>query len=56
MTDRMAGQMLEKLIDSLMAEGMDFPEAFMAATMIKPGTGLPELTRQEAIEVIQSFD
>ena len=53
MADRMAGRLLEKQIDSLMAEGLTFPDAFMAATMINPPEGAPAMSRQEALEVIR---
>ena len=56
MADRMAGRLLEKQIDSLMAEGLTFPDAFMAATMINPPEGASPMSRQEAIEVIRALN
>ena len=56
MADRMAGRLLEKQIDSLMAEGLTFPDAFMAATMINPLEGATPMSRQEAIEVIRALN
>ena len=53
MAERMAGQLLEKQIDSLMAEGLSFPDAFMAATMINSPEGAPAMSRQEALEVVR---
>ena len=55
MADRMAGRLLEKQIDSLMAEGLTFPDAFMAATMINPPEGAPAMSRQEALQVLRQL-
>ena len=56
MADRMAGRLLEKEIDGLMAEGLSFPDAFAAAMMMNPGNDLPEMTRQEAMEVMRRLN
>lgn len=55
MADRMAGRLLEKQIDSLMAEGLTFPDAFAVTTMANPGDGLPQLSREEAIQLIREL-
>tara|TARA_Y100000591_G_scaffold324291_1_gene343435 strand:- start:40 stop:228 length:189 start_codon:yes stop_codon:yes gene_type:complete len=57
MAERMAGGirdlLLEKQIDSLMAEGLNFSQAFVAATMINPPEGAPAMRRQEALEMVR---
>ena len=58
MAERMAGGirdlLLEKQIDSLMAEGLNFSQAFVAATMINPPDGaVPAMRRQEALEMVR---
>ena len=61
MAERMAGEirdrLLEKQIDNLMAEGLDFPQAFLAATMINPpGGAVPPMDRQEALEMVRRLN
>ena len=55
MAERMAGEirdrLLEKQIDNLMAEGLDFP-SFLAATMINPPDGAI-MNRQEALAMVR---
>ena len=56
MAERMAGDLrdllLEKSIESLMAEGLDFTQAFTAAVMILPhDREAPGMDRKEAIEI-----
>ena len=56
MDRQMAGRLLEKEIDGLMAEGLSFPMAFAAAMMMNPSRGLSQMARQEAIEVARMLD
>ena len=56
MDKQMAGRLLEKEIDGLMAEGLSFSDAFAAAMMMNPGKDLPQMARQEAIEVIRMLN
>ena len=61
MADRMAGRLLEKQIDSLMAEGLNFPDAFIVATNILDldyqHGGVPHrLSREEALEVVRRLN
>ena len=56
MDRQVAGRLLEKEIDALMAEGLTFPDAFAAAMMMNPGKDLPVMTRQEAMEVIRRLN
>jgi len=53
MDRQMAGRLLEKQIDGFMAEGLDFPNAFMAAISMNPGQGLPAMSRQEALDLVR---
>ena len=55
MDRQVAGRLLEKEIDALMAEGLTFPDAFAAAMMMNPSQGLSQMARQEAIEVIREL-
>jgi len=61
MARRMAGEirdrLLEKQIDNLMAEGLDFPQAFAAAVLILPHDKLaPGMDRKEAIEIARRLN
>ena len=61
MAERMAGDvrdaLLEGSIESLMAEGLDFPQAFAAAVLILPHDKLaPGMDRKEAIEIARRLN
>lgn len=56
MDRQVAGRLLEKEIDALMAEGLTFPDAFAAAMMMNPSQGLSQMARQEAMEVIRKLN
>ena len=56
MDRQLAGRLLEKEIDGLMAKGLSFSDAFAAAMMMNPSKGLSQMARQEAIEVIRMLN